>query len=77
MGEAGWSVPLSDVLVDDELVEAAGSAVRVDLVAAELVGALAHGVARARVGRGGSGETHEAERVQSGLAASAPENLAE
>jgi len=28
MGEARWSVPLSDVLVDDELVEAAGSAVR-------------------------------------------------
>jgi dTDP-4-amino-4,6-dideoxygalactose transaminase len=28
MGEPSWSVPLSDVLVDDELVEAAGSAVR-------------------------------------------------
>jgi dTDP-4-amino-4,6-dideoxygalactose transaminase len=28
MGEPNWSVPLSDVLVDDELVEAAGSAVR-------------------------------------------------
>jgi dTDP-4-amino-4,6-dideoxygalactose transaminase len=28
MGEARWSVPLSDVLVDDELVEAVGSAVR-------------------------------------------------
>jgi dTDP-4-amino-4,6-dideoxygalactose transaminase len=28
MDEAGWSVPLSDVLVDDELVEAAASAVR-------------------------------------------------
>lgn len=27
MGEVSWSVPLSDVLVDDELVEAAGSAV--------------------------------------------------